>query len=290
MSTHYLENEILKISISSLGAELQNIYNKKTDVEYLWDGAAAWPKKSPILFPIVGGLKDTVYYFEDNQYSLSRHGFAREKDFVVEEATSIKIKFTFESDNETRSVFPFDFIFSIIYTIDENKLSCVYHIKNTSNQQMYFSVGAHPAFKIPLTTDTNYNDWFLEFEEKETTDLCQLDKDGLIKLETASFFDNTNILQLTKELFYKDALVFKDLKSTSVIIKSNKSTSGVKMNFEGFPYYGIWSAKDADFVCLEPWCGIADFENTNQQLADKIGINKIDSNEVFERKWIIEMF
>jgi galactose mutarotase-like enzyme len=290
MSVHYLENTNLKVSISSLGAELQNVYSKDASVEYLWNGGVVWPKRSPILFPIIGGLKDTVYYHNDSQFSLSRHGFAREKDFTVEEVSATEIKFTLQSDEQSKSIFPFDFIFTITYIIDDNKLSCVYHIQNTSNETMYFSVGAHPAFNIPLTADTNYNDWFLELEHKENADLCQLDKEGLIKLESAPFFDDTNILHLTKELFYNDALVFKDLKSTTITIKSNKSANGLKMNFGGFPYYGIWSAKDADFVCLEPWCGVADFENTNQQLAGKIGINNLASNEIFMREWTIELF
>lgn len=291
MSIHYLENDLLKVAITNRGAELDNIYNKQTKLEYLWEANPAfWSKKSPNLFPIIGGLKNTEYSFEGKKYSLSRHGFARDNDYSVEEIDAENIKFTLLSNEQTKTNYPFDFTFSIIYSIEKNMLKCKYSVQNTSSYKMYFSVGAHPAFRIPLTADTNYNDWYLEFGEIENADLFPLDKEGLIRMQPAPFFDNTKKLPLTKELFYNDALVFKDLKSTRIDIKSDKSENGLKIEFKGFPYYGIWSAKDADFVCLEPWCGIADIENTDGNIINKEGINMLESNEVFEREWTVELY
>jgi len=291
MSIHYLENDVLKVAITSRGAELDNIYNKQTKLEYLWDANPTfWPKKSPNLFPVIGGLKNSEYSFEGNKYTLSRHGFARDNDYVVEEFDASNIKFTLHSNDKTRDNYPFDFIFSIIYSIEKNVLKCKYVVQNTSSYKMYFSVGAHPAFRIPLTADTNYNDWYLEFGEIENADLFPLDKEGLIKMQSAPFFNDTKKLPLIKELFYNDALVFKDLKSTQIDIKSDKSENGLKIEFKGFPYYGIWSAKDANFVCLEPWCGIADIENTDGNLISKEGISMLKSNEIFEREWTVELY
>ncbi len=291
MSIHYLENDVLKIAITSRGAEPENIYNKQTKLEYLWDANPAfWPKKSPNLFPIIGGLKNTEYNFEGNKYSLGRHGFARDNDYVVEEIDATNIKFTLHSNSETKANYPFDFAFSIIYSIEKNVLKCKYVVQNVSPGKMYFSVGAHPAFRIPLTSDTNYNDWYLEFEQSENANLFPLDEVGLIKLESVPFFNDSKELPLTKELFYNDALVFKDLKSTQIHIKSKKSENGLKIGFKGFPYYGIWSAKDANFVCLEPWCGIADIENTDGNLINKEGINVLEPNEIFEREWTVELY
>ncbi len=291
MSIHYLENDVLKVAITSRGAELENIYSKQTKLEYLWDANPAfWPKKSPNLFPIIGGLKNTEYSFEGKKYSLGRHGFARDNDYVVEEIDALNIKFTLYSNEQTKTNYPFDFVFSIIYSIEKNVLKCKYVVQNISSDKMYFSVGAHPAFRIPLTNDTNYNDWYLEFQQNENADLFPLDKEGLIKIESTPFFKDTQKLPLTKELFYNDALVFKNLKSTQIDIKSDKSENGLKIEFKGFPYYGIWSAKDANFVCLEPWCGIADIENTDGNLINKEGINVLESNEIFEREWTVELY
>jgi galactose mutarotase-like enzyme len=291
MSIHYLENDVLKVAINSGGAELDNIYNKQTKLEYLWDANPSfWPKKSPNLFPIIGGLKNTEYSFEGNKYSLGRHGFARDNDYHVEEIDADNIKFTLFSNEQTKANYPFDFVFSIIYSIKKNILKCKYAVQNLSSYKMFFSVGAHPAFRIPLTADTNYNDWYLEFGEIENAGLFPLDKEGLIKMQPVPFFNNTKKLPLTKELFYHDALVFKDLKSTQIDIKSDKSENGLKIEFNGFPYYGIWSAKDANFVCLEPWCGIADIENTDGNLINKEGINMLASNEIFEREWTVELY
>ena len=291
MSTHYLENDVLKIAISTKGAELQNIYSKATQLEYLWNGDVNfWAKKSPVLFPIVGGLKGNEYSFDSKKYNLSKHGFARDKEFVVAEINATSIQFILKYDDETLKIFPFKFEFTIEYSIENNKLSCKYIVQNIDATPLYFSVGAHPAFKIPLTDNTNYNDWFLEFNATENCGIYPLDSAGLIITNATPFFNNSNLLALNKQLFYKDALVFKELQSTSISIKSNKSNNGLIMQFGDFPFYGIWSAKDADFVCLEPWCGIADSENVNNDFTQKEGVVKLPVKETFERIWSVEMF
>lgn len=291
MSLFILENEYLTVSISDNGAELQNIYNKQTQLEYLWSGDAAfWGKKSPVLFPIVGGLKNGEYLYSNKTHKLSRHGFARDNVFSANQLSSTCIEFTLASNETTLAVFPFPFLFTLRYTISGNKLTCKYIVKNTGNETMFFSVGAHPAFKIPLTTNTHFNDWYLEFNKEENCGIYPLTADGLLKSGTMHFFNETNKLALTKEIFYKDALVFKELQSTAISIKSEKSANGLTMQFDGFPFYGIWSAKDANFVCLEPWCGIADSENTNQDFTQKEGIIQLEASNSFEREWSVEMF
>ncbi len=155
---------------------------------------------------------------------------------------------------------------------------------------MYFSVGAHPAFNIPLTKNTNYNDWFLTFGTNENAGIYPLNKDGLIVQNANSFFDNTNKINLSKELFYNDALIFKNLKSKTIKIESDKNEHGILMEFNDFPYYGIWSAKDANFVCLEPWCGISDTESSDGKLMNKEGINTLQSNETFIRNWSVTLY
>ena len=291
MANIILENETLKISITNKGAALQSLYNKVTELEYLWNGNKDfWAKQSPVLFPIIGGLKNNEYEYENRIYSLNRHGFARDNDFIAVQINDTKAVFTFGSNEKTEICYPFKFIFSVEYSIENDTVFCKYNIENKGQNVMYFSVGGHPAFNVPLTENTNFEDWFLHFNEIENCGVYPLTKDGLIKENSTAFFDSNNILPLKKSLFYGDALVFKELKSTEISIKSSKVTNGLTMQFNNFPYFGIWSAKDADFVCLEPWCGIADREDSNGNLINKQGIVKLDANNTFVNTWTIKLW
>jgi len=286
-----IENEQLKIIISPKGAELQSIFNKQTELEYLWSGDPAfWGKKSPVLFPIVGTLKNDTYYYDGQSYSLTRHGFARDMDFVTEMQSAEAITFLLRSTETTRKHFPFEFEFRISYMVQDNSLRVSYHVSNISSADMFFSVGGHPAFKVPLIGGTFYEDYYLEFNEEETTPRWPISKDGLIEKIPQPLLHQTNMLPLTKELFLKDAIVLKKPTSSVVTLRSDKTAHGFDFDFGDFPYLGIWAAKNADFVCIEPWCGIADSVDTNQQLIDKEGINKLSSGEIFERSWVAAFF
>ncbi|MEO6733099.1 MAG: aldose 1-epimerase family protein [Ferruginibacter sp.] len=285
---HTIENDILRIVVNPAGAELASLYNKVTRMEYLWSGDPTfWGKKSPVLFPVVGTLKENKYYFDNKDYELGRHGFAREKIFTVKDQTASSVCFELQDDEETLNVFPFHFSFSIIYTIEENMLSVTYLVKNEWAETMYFSVGAHPAFKLPISEDLAYDDYYLLFNKTENAGRWPISKEGLIEKESLPLLDNTNRLSLSKSLFFNDAIVFKHLQSDEVDLKSDKHPAGFSFSFKGFPYLGIWAAKDADFVCIEPWCGIADSVETNQVLNDKEGIIALTANEEFTRTWSV---
>lgn len=291
MNNIILENETLKISINIKGAELQSLYNKATHIEYLWKGDDNfWAKHSPVLFPIVGGLKNNEYQYENKKYQLNRHGFARDNNFEIEKISDSKAIFTLKSNETTLKNYPFNFVFSIEYSIENNKIDCKYIVENTGQKTMYFSVGGHPAFNIPLTSNTNFEDWFLEFNTTETCGIYPLTTEGLLQEKAIPYFKNQDKLLLTKQLFYGDALVFKELASTAISIKSNKVNNGLTMQFNNFPYYGIWSAKDANFVCLEPWCGIADTENFRGNIEEKEGIISLVANNVFENTWSVKLW
>eukprot|EP01136_Pigoraptor_vietnamica_P031110 Opistho-1_new@91257 len=218
-----IENQFLKVSINPLGAELVSLFNKENNTEYMWNADPAfWGKSSPVLFPIVGALKNNQYFYQGKTYTLPRHGFARERVFSVEVQKEDSITFLLKEDEESLKVFPFPFEFRLIYTLVEKTLSVSYSVKNIGNEEMYFSVGGHPAFAVPLSEDTVYEDYYLEFNQTEDFPRWELADGGLIKKEATRFLENTNRLALTKELFYQDALVFKHQKSTEVILKSDK--------------------------------------------------------------------
>jgi galactose mutarotase-like enzyme len=288
---YHLENEYLVVGISPKGAELQRVFGKKDQVEYMWNGDAAfWSKHSPVLFPIVGALKHDTYYFNDKTYQLGRHGFARDMEFVMKAQSSDRIVCTLESNSGTLLKYPFAFRFDISYELLQNSIRTTYRVSNTGKSVLYFSVGGHPAFRVPLTADTAYTDYYLEFNQRERAGRWPISKEGLIENKPVELLNDTNLLPLTKELFQKDALVFKGLSSNNIALKSSKTKHGLTLDFTGFPYLGIWAAKGADFVCIEPWCGIADSTDTNQQLTTKEGIHSLQAAKDFERTWSVTVF
>ncbi len=281
-----LKNQSLSIQINPKGAELTSILNHENQTEYMWNANPNfWGKSSPVLFPIVGSLRDNMYRFDGKEYTLPRHGFARDREFVIEKLDENSITFLLTHDENTLKIYPFKFEFRLIYTLENNRLNVTYFVKNIGENKMYFSVGGHPAFAVPLAENTTYNDYYLEFNKTEIFKRWGLTADGLIETQPFDFLMDANKLALTKELFHDDAIVFKNLESTSIILKSNKTNHQLKFDFEGFPHFGIWAAKDADFVCIEPWCGIADAANHNQELIEKEGIIYLDLGKNFERTW-----
>jgi galactose mutarotase-like enzyme len=288
---HIIENNFLKVAIQEKGAELTSIFSKPSRLEYMWNGDPAfWPKHSPVLFPVVGALKNNTYFFQNRQYELPRHGFAREKAFSIREQSRDGITFSLSNDEETMLQYPFQFELNIYYLLTENMLTVSYEVKNTGSEDMYFSIGGHPAFKVPLLSDTSYEDYYLEFNKKENSQRWRVSPDGLIDDGTIPVFSSDSVIPLNKELFFEDALVFKDLVSDRVSLKCNKHSHGLDFDFPGFPYMGIWAAKNADFVCIEPWCGIADSVYTDQQLKNKEGINKLGKDETFRREWKVTIW
>ena len=285
-----LKNNQLTVKINPKGVELTSIFNHENQTEYLWNADPKfWGKSSPVLFPIVGALKNNVYRFEGQQYTLPRHGFARDREFIVEKSKENSVIFLLTHDENSLKIYPFKFEFRLIYSLENNTMNVTYSVKNIGKNKMYFSVGGHPAFALPLAENTTYDDYYLEFNKTETFKRWGLTTEGLINTQPFDFLKDTSQLNLTKKLFYDDAIVFKNIESTSVILKSKKTNRQLKFDFGGFPYVGIWAAKDANFVCIEPWCGIADSANHNQELTEKEGINCLDMGDIFEKTWRITL-
>jgi len=288
---HTIHNNAITVSVATKGAELQSIINKNTGLEYMWSADPAfWSKKSPVLFPIVGGLLNNQYTYGGHTYNLNRHGFAREAEFTVTHEQDDNITFTLTDSDSTLHNYPFSFSFSVKYTLHQNAVHVSYIVKNKDGATMLFSVGGHPAFAVPVVPGSAFTDYYLQFSHTENAGRWPLSPGGQVLTEPAPLLNDTNVLPLTKELFYEDALVFKHLQSNAISILSNTNPHGLKVKFDGFPYMGIWNFKDADFVCIEPWCGIADSVTTTGNLEDKEGINSLAPGDTFERTWSVEVF
>lgn len=285
-----LENELLKASFVQKGAELQSLKSKTSDIEYIWDADPKdWAKHSPVLFPIVGALKNNEYAYQGERYELSRHGFARDMEFELESKSASEVVFTLRSSPQTKKVYPFEFSLSLIYTLKSHGLSCTYKVYNPSQSDLLFSVGGHPAFATPVNETIGYEDYYLRFNQDEELVVSKID-DNLISDEVQTISLKGKVLPLRHELFYEDALVLKSLQSKKISLQNKVNTHGIHFSFEGFPFFGIWAAKDANFVCLEPWCGIADGVNHSGQLSDKEGIIILSAEESWQRTWQVDIF
>ncbi|WP_396143365.1 aldose 1-epimerase family protein [Flavobacterium sp.] len=279
-----LENKNFSISINTKGAELNSFKNQIVNKEYIWEGNPEfWGKHSPILFPIVGALKNDSYYYNDKKYNLSRHGFARDFEFEVIEKTDVSVTFSLKENDETLQKYPFQFELQIKYVLTENKLVIIYHIKNNSKAEMPFNIGAHPAFALPK----NFTNYSLEFEKQEELITHELENNLFSGGTRTIALDKTN-LPLNYSLFEKDALVFKTLESKSVKILDNGNPF-LKVNYEDFSSLGIWTVKNASFICIEPWIGFADEVSSNGNLFDKKNIQILEENSSFEASFSIEI-
>jgi galactose mutarotase-like enzyme len=285
-----ISNHVLSASFATKGAELQSLLDKNTVINYLWSGDANyWGKFSPVLFPIVGALKNNTYTHNGQNYELARHGFARDMEFAYEKLAEDEILFTLTHNVDTLKNFPFAFQLNLRYKLANHTLFCTYEVINPAQQNLFFSVGGHPAFAVPLTKNTTFEDYFLQLNNDEKLSIHQI-SGGLVCDETTSILLNQGKLGLNRKLFYTDALVFKALKSDTISLLNTQNKHGLHFNFKGFPYFGIWAAKDANFVCLEPWCGIADGINHTQELTKKEGINCLPPNGFWQRTWSITCF
>ncbi|MDK2040278.1 aldose 1-epimerase family protein [Aliarcobacter butzleri] len=278
-----IKNSFIKAQIKSFGAELNSLKKCDENFEYIWQANSKyWARHSPVLFPIVGRLKEDSYFYKNKKYSLSQHGFARDKEFEIVQNEADFIEFRLKSDEKSLEFYPFFFELNICYKLDKNSLIVSYKVKNKSDEKMYFSIGAHPAF------NTQVGD-FLEFENIKTTKRYFLDEKGLIYKNQDLNLENSK-LYLDKDLFKEDALVFNDSNIKQITLKNIENKSRVKVKFDNFPYLGIWSKpNDAPFVCIEPWFGVADEQNSNQKIEDKKGILSLEKEEEFFCFYIIEV-
>ena len=272
-----ISNEFLTATFSEIGAELKSL--KCDGKEYIWYGDPQfWTGSSPVLFPICSGLKDDEFIYEGKTYTLQKHGFARRAKFDVETIDRSSATFLLSSDNCPQENYPFKYEFRIIYTLTGKRMNVEYNIRNLTDGDMYFSVGAHEAYYCPEGIE-NYE---IIFNKKENLDAYQLEG-PLLSFNTVNYGKDTDTLQLDDSLFSNDCLIFKNLNSRGVILRNKTTDQKIKVDFKDFPFLLIWTVPGAPFVCIEPWCGITDPINTNKQLKQKEGIEKIKKDGCFYR-------
>ena len=248
-----LENDFLKVTIDDHGAELVSIYDKEKDREVIWQGDPRfWGRHAPVLFPNVGKHYGNHYRIGDKEYASKQHGFARDTDFTCIDSTLDSVTHQIRSTEETKEVYPFDFVLRIRHILKGRTLTVSWKVANNSDTDMYFAIGGHPAFRVPVLPDTRRSDYRLTFDGQESLTYLLLDPEsGTAKAEEKATLKLENsTCQIEDHMFDHDALVF-DNQITRAGIQLPDGTPYLELRCVGFPNFGIWSAsQDAPFVCL----------------------------------------
>ncbi len=271
-----LKNDVLKVEISTLGAELQSA--NMNGVEYIWDGNPdVWARRTPVLFPICGGLKDDKYTLNGKEYTLPKHGYAMNSEFELEALSENSATFLLKPNEDTKKVYPFDYELRIVYTLARNAINVRYLVANKSQEDMYFSIGGHEGYFCP----EGIEEYVLKFDKKENLTHNILNG-NLLTNDTVLLGEDIDELPLKYDYFKVDALTFLNLKSRAITLQKKDGGRSVRVDFEGFDYAFVWTKSGAKYICIEPWCGIPDFEGSSYDITQKAGIQKIEKGKTFD--------
>ena len=274
----YLENDFLKISVDTHGAELSSIFNKKENKEMLWHGDPQfWGRKSPVLFPVVGKYKNGKTTYNGKEYALGQHGFARDSEFTLVEQNETKLVFALESNEETLTKYPFKFRLVCSFELENDKIIVGWNVENTDDKTIHFSIGAHPAFYCK-------KDKTVLAMNKENLKYSLVNSDGLY---TPEKYDVESSFVLHDNIFDKDALIIENSNVTEVSLVDN-GKNYITVKFDA-PLFGIWSPtrKNAPFVCIEPWFGRCDGADFNGDITQREWGNALNVGETWYKEYEI---
>lgn len=290
MKSHRISNGIIEIGVREQGAELFSI--QKNNTEYLWQGGPTfWSGQSPILFPIVGGLKNNTYRYQGATYKMAKHGFFRKSHIALTEKTEKSLTFVLAENENTLKVYPFYFQLTVVFELKNNRLIVHHEVKNTGARPLYFALGGHPAFYCNSKDKTaSYENSYLKFENAPPTHTQLVDMEtGLITNEFEEVKTIGQTIPLNANSFQRDALIFYKPTAQKVTLGNWQDGDLLTVHYKDFPYIAFWSPKAAPFVCVEPWTGIGDLVNTNQDFTQKAGIVALQASEIRTYQYDIEL-
>ncbi len=287
-----IHNQNLSVTISSLGAEAMAIERKDLGCAYLWQGDARfWGGRSPVLFPMVCAAMNGEITVDGQKHAIGNHGFARKTEFERIAADEGRAVFRLLSDEATLKMYPFRFQLTLDYAVTGNALTIDYEVLNTDDREIHFQIGTHPGFNVPLERHLAFEDYRLEFEQPETLERRFLNAANVqIPDRQETLGPDLRELPLTRGLFAAGALVFPSVRSRSITLRSAKGSRGLTVRYENLPQLGIWQAKDAPFVCIEPWHGLADRDGFTGEFKNREGIVSLAPGEYFRCRLGIETF
>jgi galactose mutarotase-like enzyme len=261
----------LRADIDPLGAQL-SILQDERGRDLLWNGdASVWAGRAPLLFPIVGALAGGAYRLGADSYRLPRHGFARGKLFEVIQADSAIAALRLQSDQSTLQVYPFHFGLEVEFALIARTLSITTRVRNLGETRMPASFGYHPGLRWPLPFGRPRASHSIEFADEEPAPIRRLNSDGLLLPEGTATPISRRRLRLADTLFQDDAVIFDRIQSRSVSYGGDTGPR-IEIGYPDAPFLGVWSKPGADFVCIEPWHGIADPQGFTGDFTAKPGV------------------
>lgn len=289
---HTLKNDVLTVEVSEHGAELHSI--RKGATEYLWQADPKfWARHSPVLFPIVGSVWDKLYRVDGKVYELGQHGFARDMDFVKVEGNDTEVFYRLESDEETLKKYPWPFRLEIGYKLKDNAIEVIWRVYNPGAEEMYFQIGAHPAFYYPDYDPETDERGYFSFDRSEGLECIRIMEKGCVDAVTKYPLEipQDGLLPLRKDTFdVIDTIMLQDSQIGRVTLHRNDGTPWLSLKFAA-PVVGLWSppTKNAPFICIEPWYGRCDRAGYTGDYRQKDWVNRLEPGKEFEGIYTIEI-
>ena len=289
---HTLKNDVLTVEVSEHGAELHSI--RKGATEYLWQADPKfWARHSPVLFPIVGSVWDKLYRVDGKVYELGQHGFARDMDFVKVEGNDTEVFYRLESNDETLKKYPWPFRLEIGYKLKGNAIEVIWRVYNPGTEEMYFQIGAHPAFYYPDYDPETDERGYFSFDRSEGLECIRIMEKGCVDAVTKYPLEipQDGLLPLRKDTFdVIDTIMLQDSQIGRVTLHRNDGTPWLSLKFTA-PVVGLWSppTKNAPFICIEPWYGRCDRAGYTGDYREKDWVNRLEPGKEFEGIYEIEI-
>lgn len=291
MAVYELKNEEISVRVDSCGAELKSLRKESTGKEYMWCGDRKyWGRTSPILFPFVGGVKNREYRVKGQTYSMTQHGFARDREFELLSQSGEEIWFRLDSDEETLKNYPFVFVLKAGYRLEGSRVTVMWRVENPGKEDLHFSIGGHPAFNCPMEEGEAQEEYFVDFGDVEEVASTRISEKGLATNCADIYTLTEGKLALTSNLFDHDALVIENSQTDTVALCGKDGSRYVTVTMDA-PLFGVWSpaGKKAPFVCIEPWYGRCDGEDFDGVLEERKWGNRVAPGEVWEASYTIEV-
>ena len=288
---HTIKNDAMSVTINTLGAEMQSITGAD-GTEYLWYGDKTyWGNRATNLFPYVGRMTNETYIHNGKQYHLNIHGFARKMEFTVRQASENRITFTLTDDDTTLECYPFRFAFSVIYELVGAEIRITYHVENRGGETMYFGMGGHPGFRLPLEEGKRFEDYTLTFGQPCHPSRALLAPSYMMSgIETLFPLENDTTLPLRHELFDDDAIILRHFDKT-LTLSAGEGTRGVQVYMPQMKCLGLWHAPktQAPYVCIEPWVSLPSRDGVVEDLSQQSDLVRLEAGKTYDNKWSITL-
>ncbi len=287
-----IENEKVKVSVNSLGAELYSLFSKITQTEYLWQGDEKyWTGRAYNLFPFIGRMYEGYYRYDDKKYESRTHGLARYFEFDLEKQTENSLVFLLKSDERMAEEYPFAFEFRVFFLLEGTALTTRYEVTNVDDKTLICAFGGHPGINVPFGNG-EFEDYYLEFSEKTEVRRQMLSESDRFMADKAVPYSLVNgvKLPLRHDLFTHDAVILENTSGT-VALKSTKDSRYVSMQFTDYPFIGFWQAltPTTPYVCLEPWSALPAIDGQVVELESKPHMTHVKVGETAAKAYVLEI-